>query len=215
MIYDSTDDEIELDPFNGYEYVDLGLPSGTLWAKCNVGAETETDFGLYFAWGETVGYSAATSTKQFSWSDYKWGTDTAISKYNSTDGKTVLELEDDAARVNMCGGWYMPTLTQANELISGCNWTSVTDYYSTGVNGLLATSRTNSNTIFFPCAADYRNGVLGDVGGQLFSWLQNKGTDNTSARCMYCYRGATYMSINAESGGARCYGRTVRGVINL
>jgi len=54
-----------------YEYVDLGLPSGTLWAKCNIGANSETDYGLYFAWGETQGYADA-STKAFSWSDYKF-----------------------------------------------------------------------------------------------------------------------------------------------
>ena len=50
--------EKENDPYNGHEYVDLGLPSGTLWAKCNVGAETETDYGLYFQWGDTQGYTA-------------------------------------------------------------------------------------------------------------------------------------------------------------
>lgn len=62
---------VAADKFNGYEYVDLGLPSGTLWAKMNVGAESETDYGLYFAWGETQGYADA-STKAFSWADYKF-----------------------------------------------------------------------------------------------------------------------------------------------
>ena len=105
------------DAFNGHEYVDLGLPSGTLWAKMNVGAESETDYGLYFAWGETEGYADA-STKAFSWSDYKWTENDGdtMSKYNATDGLTHLELADDAAAVNMGGDWHIPNRAQCIEL---------------------------------------------------------------------------------------------------
>ncbi|MBR6016482.1 MAG: hypothetical protein IK067_05060, partial [Prevotella sp.] len=97
---------------NGHEYVDLGLPSGTLWATCNVGAETPEDYGLYFAWGETVGYTGDTSDgRLFDWANYKWcdGSNTTLTKYcnNSekgkdgfTDDKTVLDPEDDAATAN-------------------------------------------------------------------------------------------------------------------
>lgn len=101
-----------------YEYVDLGLPSGTLWAKCNVGANSETDYGLYFAWGETEGYANA-STKAFSWSDYKFnpsGDGETFTKYNATDGKIALDAEDDAASVNMGGEWHMPNRAQCYEL---------------------------------------------------------------------------------------------------
>ena len=52
-----------VDPYNGYEYVDLGLPSGLKWAKCNVGANSETDYGLFFSWGGTTGYADATTKK--------------------------------------------------------------------------------------------------------------------------------------------------------
>lgn len=104
------------DPFNGHEYVDLGLPSGTLWAKCNVGANSETENGLYFAWGETQGYVDA-STKAFSWNNYKYGTSRSnLTKYNAADRKTVLDLEDDAASVNMGGDWHMPAKAQCEEL---------------------------------------------------------------------------------------------------
>ena len=103
------------DPYNGYEYIDLGLSSGTLWAKMNVGAESETDYGLYFAWGEIQGYTDA-STKAFSWDDYKYGTSDNITKYNTTDGKTMLDLEDDAAHVSMGGDWHMPNGAQCIEL---------------------------------------------------------------------------------------------------
>ena len=106
-----------IDPFKGHEYIDLGLPSGTLWAKMNVGANSETDYGLYFAWGDTQGYADA-STKAFSWSDYKWTEDegSTMSKYNATDEKTVLDLEDDAVHVNWGGNWHMPNRAQCLEL---------------------------------------------------------------------------------------------------
>jgi hypothetical protein len=68
--------------------VDLGLPSGTLWAKTNIGADSETDFGLYFAWGETEGYTNASSGKSFSWGDYKYGTFSSLTKYNDSDKLT-------------------------------------------------------------------------------------------------------------------------------
>ena len=117
--YCDQEDEVHYhpDPFNGHEYVDLGLPSGTLWAKCNIGANSETDYGLYFAWGETQGYANA-STKAFSWNDYKWTEDEGATmlKYNTTDNKTELDLEDDAAHANMGGEWHMPNRTQCIEL---------------------------------------------------------------------------------------------------
>lgn len=111
------------DAFNGHEYVDLGLPSGTLWAKMNVGAESETDAGLYFAWGETTGYAAEQvgneeGQKAFSWNDYALTEDggETMSKYNTSDNKSHLELTDDAAAANMGGDWHMPNRAQCLEL---------------------------------------------------------------------------------------------------
>lgn len=112
-----TTDEYE---YNGHEYVDLGLPSGTLWAKMNVSAESETDAGLYFAWGETTGYTASQvgTDKNFSWEDYALTEDngSTMSKYNASDNKTHLELTDDAAAANMGGDWHMPNRAQCLEL---------------------------------------------------------------------------------------------------
>lgn len=107
-------------PYNGHEYVDLGLPSGTLWATKNIGAISETDYGLYFAWGETQGYTASQvgTDKSFSWSDYAFGSSSPFSKYD-TDGLDHLELTDDAASVNMGGEWHMPNRAQMVELFSG------------------------------------------------------------------------------------------------
>ena len=101
---------------NGYDYVDLGLPSGTLWATCNVGADKPTDFGLYFQWGDTSGYTAdqVGKDKQFNWSDYKWnpsGDGKTFTKYNTTGA--TLELTDDAAHVHMGGSWHIQALINA------------------------------------------------------------------------------------------------------
>ena len=112
-----------VDPYNSYAYVDLGLTSGTKWAKMNVGATSETDAGLYFAWGETKGYTASQvgtgdGQKAFSWSDYTLTEDSGstMSKYNASDNKTHLELTDDAAAANMGGDWHMPNRAQCLEL---------------------------------------------------------------------------------------------------
>lgn len=104
-----------------HEFVDFGLPSGTLWAKMNVGAESETDTGLYFAWGETEGYTAEQVgvDKQFTWADYKFnpsGDGETFTKY--TSGEETLELIDDAAAVNMGGQWHMPNEAQIEELLA-------------------------------------------------------------------------------------------------
>ena len=126
----------EVDPYNGHAYVDFNLPSGTMWAKKNVGATNEYDNGLFFAWGETVGYTpdqvtgSSTPHKDFSMYDYQFFTDIdieqqklTITKYNTNsnfgpvDGLTKLETIDDAARTNMGGSWRMPTVEEVNELL--------------------------------------------------------------------------------------------------
>ena len=97
-----------------------------LWAKKNLGAATEEDAGLYFQWGDTVGYTAeqvgdGDGLKYFDWNTYKFsndGSDSNLSKYNKTDGKTVLDLEDDATHVLMGGNWRMPTNEDFQELIN-------------------------------------------------------------------------------------------------
>ena len=112
------------DPYNGHAYVDLGLPSKTKWAKMNVGASSEKEAGLYFAWGETTGYTASQvgtddGKKAFYWSEYKFnqsGDGSTFTKYNTTDNNTHLELTDDAAHVNWGGDWHMPNRTQCIEL---------------------------------------------------------------------------------------------------
>lgn len=142
----------------GLEAVDLGLPSGTKWANMNVGAEKPEDVGLYFAWGETTGYGSDVSDgRNFGYESYKWcnGTNATITKYclteanGTVDNKSVLEPEDDAANVSWGSQWYMPTVTEIEELVSYTvpEWTTLN-----GVSGRKFTSTINGNSIFLPAS---------------------------------------------------------------
>lgn len=155
-----------MDKFNGYEYVDLGLPSGTLWAKCNVGASSETDGGFYFAWGETQGYTAdqvgsGEGKRAFIDSEYKFGKESPLTKYDQ-DGLTELELTDDAAAVNMGGDWHMPTKAQYEELFNTTYVTNawVENYNGSSVPGCLLTSVNNGNTLFIPSTGHCYDGAI-------------------------------------------------------
>lgn len=101
---------------NGYEYVDLGLPSGTLWATMNIGAADVGQRGDYFSWGEL------SSKSNYTWETYRFGTENNITKYNATDGKTTLDIEDDAANFLWGGSWHIPTPEQIYELIQNTSW---------------------------------------------------------------------------------------------
>ena len=198
---------------NGFEYVDLCLPSRTKWATCNVGADSEIDCGLYFAWGETVGYSGITDTKQFGWRDYKFskcGSNKFI-KYNDTDGKNVLDLCDDAAHTHMGGKWHMPTIEQIRELKSNTisNW--VTNYNGSGVGGMLFTSKSdNSKKLFLPGCGYLGNGIsLHACRFGCFSSSSIFSFDDCYSTCL-CFSSDIVITIKCH----RSFGRTIRGVFN-
>ena len=163
----------------------------------NIGAEKETDYGLYFAWGETQGYSGITDEKKFSWNDYKFGTESNLTKYNAADGLTKLEPSDNAAVVNWGLYWQMPVLTQVVELYntSNCTFEWVTDYNGSGIDGGLFTSVRNGNKIFIPAAGVYSDGNL-VIGEQGSVWTRNlySGTFTAGALLMQNdYIGFTHM----------------------
>ena len=197
------------DPFNGHAYVDLGLPSGTKWATMNVGAEKATDYGLFFAWGETQGY-ADVSTKTFSWSDYKFNP--SGDGYNSTDGKTVLDLEDDAASVIWGGKWHMPTKEQCDELLNTEYVTNtwVTDYNGSGVKGCLFTSVKNGNTMFIPAAGSCIDGGVNLVGVSGYVWSSVLYSERSDGAWFF-YFNSGITDVGAD--GYRFYGQSVRGVV--
>jgi len=142
---------------DNHEYVDLGLPSGTLWATCNIGASAPEEYGDYFAWGETEPKDYYDSST-YKWCYYDNNGYWQLTKYDYSsfptiegDGKTELDPEDDAAYVNWNPYWRMPTSDQIEELVNCCSWQWT---QRNGVNGQLGTGP-NGNTIFLP-AAGYR-----------------------------------------------------------
>ena len=191
---------LELDPYNGYEYVDLGLPSSLKWATCNVGATSPEQAGLYFAWGETTGYTAEQVTSKvrlFNEDVYNSGPAASIS--------ADLTLEQDAANVNLGGNWRMPTKAEYQELINNCDITWTDDYNGTGVKGKVFTSRVNENSVFLPVAGRcYYSGVSNAGSG--YYWLAS------------WYWSSNGWNMDFDSGsqslgnGDRCFGLPVRAV---
>lgn len=158
---------------NGHEWVDLGLPSGTLWATCNIGADSPTAFGDYFAWGETEPQAG----NIYDWTTYKYANDDSkkLTKYCNksnfgddgfTDNLTRLLPEDDAATVNWGAGWRLPTTAEAFELREYCSyaWTN-----QDGVNGRLIVGP-NGNSIFLPAAGSINNEVYNQTNGSCYCW---------------------------------------------
>lgn len=154
------DSIIEGDCLEGHGYVDLGLPSGTLWATCNVGADSPEELGDYFSWGETL------PKEVYDWKSYQYGNAFddrfEMTKYCTlsdwgldgfVDSLSVLELGDDAARANWGDCWRMPTKEELEELYQQTTWTW-TEH--DGVKGRLMTGP-NGNSIFFPASGFYLN----------------------------------------------------------
>ena len=135
------------------EYVDLGLPSGNLWAKCNLGASAPEAFGDYYAWGEVEPKQVYTN------SNHKWYKEGAPSlgftKYNNEDGKLSLEDEDDAVIQKLGNGWRTPTLADFRELTNQ-KYTTIEKTTLNGVAGYQITSKKNKKSIFIPFAG-FRN----------------------------------------------------------
>ena len=199
---------------NGFEYVDLGLPSGTKWATCNVGADKETDYGFYFAFGETKGYSCITDAKAFNWGDYKFsvnGSNDKFSKYNNTDGKKVLDLCDDAAYIHMGGKWHMPTDEQIRELKFNTISDWVTNYNGSGVNGILFTSKSDtSKKLFLPASGCLSNFVSESAGKVCYYWSSSIYNNNDCYGFIFNISSALIFVALSN----RNEGNTVRGVFN-
>ena len=168
---------------NPDDYVDLGLPSGTLWATCNVGASSPEDYGYYFAWVETEPYDENGGKTTFNWSTYKWcnGSSSTMTKYCTksnygyegfTDNKKELDVDDDAAYVNWGPVWRMPSIDQYDELINSSNttteWTT-----QNGVYGRKITSKKEGYTdrsIFLPAAGGRYDSSLSGAGSGGCYW---------------------------------------------
>jgi hypothetical protein len=196
---------------DGHEWVDLGLPSGTKWATCNVGATLPEEYGDYFAWGETEPKST------YNWFTYKWcrGSSSTITKYctSSDDGtpdyKTTLELEDDAAYVNWGSSWRMPTSSQLAEL-DNSSYTTWTWTRKNGVIGYNVVSKTNGNSIFLPITGHRSWSDLIHVG----SFASYLSCSLHSSNTFYVvHLSLSSGNVNSWSCGDRSSGNPVRPVL--
>lgn len=185
-----------------YQYVDLGL--SVKWATCNVGANKPEEPGDYFAWGETQ------PKDYYDWSNYKWckGSSSSLTKYCDRDSYGivdkiyVLQLSDDAARVNWGGNWRMPLKSELDELYNSCTWTSTTQ---NGTKGYLVTGK-NGNSIFLPNAGYKSEGSLADLGAYGYYWSStvypyyfSSGGYHT-----YPYQAYAYSADGEEKMARRC-----------
>lgn len=136
------------------EYVDLGLPSGNLWAKCNLGASAPEAYGDYYAWGEVE------PKQEYTYPNHKWYKEGAPSlgftKYNNEDGKLSLEDEDDAVIQKLGNGWRTPTLADFRELTNQ-KYTTIEKTTLNGVAGYQITSKKNNKKSIFIPFAGFRN----------------------------------------------------------
>ncbi|MCD8296553.1 MAG: hypothetical protein LUC88_03165 [Prevotella sp.] len=186
---DDDDSDSEAGTIKGHEYVDLGL--SVKWATCNLGASSASDYGNYYAWGETSTKSSYTISN--------------CATYNKSISSIEGKSSYDAARANWGGSWRLPTSEEFAELKDNCYWTWTTvnghkGYKVTGMNG---------NSIFLPAAGVYDNGSsLSSAGeiGHYWSGSHNYATDNTEAMYLYICNGSYVFN------GDRFWGMSVRPV---
>ena len=196
-------------PQTEHAYVDLGLPSGTKWATCNVGAYSPEEYGDYFAWGET------TPKDTYNWSTYQHcnGSYTTLTKYCTNadfgnngyvDNLTTLLPEDDAATANWGPDWRMPTKEEWEELYYN---TTVTWTTQNGVSGGLFTAA-NGNSLFLPAAGCRSDSDLFNAGSYGYFWSSSLHSGVPDfAWDFYSGSGSYFMG-----GDGRYYGRSVRPV---
>ena len=196
-------------------FVDLGLSSGTKWMKCNIGATKETDYGLFFQWGDTVGYDEDSAAAHSTWSTCPGNggassyDTSALSTWDTTNlTDNVLNTSVDAAYAHTNGKAKMPTQTQVQELINETNneWTTID-----GVAGIKFTNKTDSSKyIFIPAAGCFSGGSRSYKGSSGYVWSSSLYTSSIgNAFSLYFY--SSYVS--ASHFLSRFYARSVRGVV--
>lgn len=192
---------------NGHSFIDLGLPSGTLWASCNVGAESDTEDGDFFPWGE------AKPNKKSTERTAKW--------HKVTYPYDVLSAEDDAATAQWGAPCSMPTKADVVELLNTentrCTWTD--DYNGSGVKGYIVESVRNGNKVFFSASGIYYNGRQMGQGTYCMYWTSTPYAE--PGMTAYVDEGAwkltfvdTYQNFTAETWGFRSDASSVRAVVH-
>ncbi|MBO7482035.1 MAG: hypothetical protein J6T63_08005 [Bacteroidales bacterium] len=186
-------------------FIDLGLPSGLLWAKSNLGAESPEDYGNYYAWAET--YPKHILNRPYNWEFYKYySNNSGITKYTSSDGLVELEASDDIVFINYLSVYTRtPSRTDFDELLNYCTKTWTT---RNGVNGYEFVGP-NGNSIFLPASGGYSNESLLNNGSCGFYWLNSVYSDEN-----YAYGFLLDSTTVTETSYYRMYGQTIRPVYN-
>lgn len=204
-----------------HDYIEIG---GIKWATMNIGASSITDGGLHFQWADTQGYTAdqvgsEEGKKYFGWEDYKYiinaGTSSsAVTKYNSTDGKKVLDIfVDDAAQTAWGGKWRMPTTAEWEALGNATNATNTTDYQGSGIGGLVLTDKTDSSkTLFLPAAGLFNKGNIANLNSGGYYWSASL-TDNIFS-AYYMYFNTNSSSPTWKFPNKRYMGYSIRPVMD-
>ena len=198
-------------------FVDLGLPSGTLWAKCNLGASIPEEYGNYYQWGDIEPKTDKCLITTYKFSDIDKNHARQLTKYNSEDKLTQLLLEDDAAYQDD-HRMKMPTANQIRELLKytehkwiGCKYSNANgkDYAS----GIVFTGK-NGNEIFIP-AAGYVHDHQGLMGTECNIWSSDLLHDDDDS-----FRSAIYLYASEKNPGEiaeydRFDGFSIRPVVNM
>ena len=200
-------------PTPSHDFVEIG---GIKWATMNVGATAVTDYGLYFQWGDTQGYTAAQvgsgeGQKYFGEDDCIYYNDGSYTKYNEGDSLITLESTDDAVKAAWGGNWRMPTVSEFIALGEAVTSAWTADYQGSGVAGVVLTSNADGATLFFPACGDAYYGSVSDVGNYGRYWSSSLDADygDSYAYDLYFYYGDVYWDYN----NSRYYGYPVRGVL--
>ena len=200
---------------NGHSYVDLGLPSGTLWATMNVGATSESDYGDYFMWGSTIPNNDTPCDWEhapFNNGSSEYDDEYFNSVKNTVCPNDILAKEYDAASHIMGGDWRLPTKAEIQELLDNTTNEGFTNYKGTGVFGCKFTSKTDaSKYVFIPAAGRRNGGSVNYVGGIIYVWSSSLYTSNP----YYAWNLMVDLygwNINYYLGD-RYYGYAVRGVL--
>ena len=219
VIYNSETDNVIIKGANdnGHPYVDLGLPSGLKWAKYNVGATSETQYGKFFQWGETEQHNTGIP---YNWANYKHcnGSETTLTKYNTSidfgenlDGMSTLRPEDDAARANMGGDWRMPTKAEFQELITHTKNEWINDFDGNGTKGYKFTSKKDTSNYIFIRASNLYDDISTYIQDTSYGvWSSSLNTTNPRNAWTLNFNSRF---ISAERDYERWDGFVVRGVL--
>lgn len=207
------------------EFVDLDLPSGNKWMKCNIGAKKETDYGLYFQFGDTVGYSAEDMKTRATWKNcpgnggkstasstdlYTWGSKYTYDKYK--DGIMLLKPCVDAAYVHTNGVARMPISRDSIELKNYTNREFVTNFNGSNINGYKYTSKKDdSKYIFLPASGSIYRGEIDDKTTKLwYNWAGYEEYDSIRAGNMRIVDNDPYIENTFTD---RYVGLCIRGIL--